>query len=221
MGRDCQSLCDDVWSFDLDILSWRRLNIQLKVKLGFEPIGYGNKVFLFGGMIDPTLLNRNVEILSLLDDKKVCKVCENIYVPFEGEKESEEVKGRLDKIDQQIEFNIKFFEKLAKMIQHPFHAIALLLDNSFNMHSTSISISLHFSHAYFLLIADNSKPQTSSSLKTQLSTFSYECTSTETENWNPYAINLIMAALRLGKSFIFVSQTLNGEKCVASFNERQ
>ena len=58
-------------------------------------------------MVQPALLNENVEILSLGEEKKVCKVCENIYVPVPV-KESEEIGYRVwmkeEKIDLQMSF---------------------------------------------------------------------------------------------------------------------
>ena len=89
------------------------------------------------------------------------------------------------------------------------------------MDSTFLSISLHSSKINYLLIGDNSKSATSSLLKAQLSTFWYESNSNpyKIENQvNCYAINLLLAGLKLGKSFLFVTETMSGEKCVASFN---
>ena len=60
LAHDLEFMYDDVWAFNIETLTWKKLDITLTPKFGFEVVSYQNKLILIGGLINDSLLNNNV-----------------------------------------------------------------------------------------------------------------------------------------------------------------
>lgn len=73
-------------------------------------------------------------------------------------KTPEFVKGYQPPTKKSLEMSLEFIDGMAQLIQFPFHAVGLLIDNSFNMGANEVHINLCAAGSWpYLDIRDNSR----------------------------------------------------------------
>lgn len=123
----------DVWIYNIEMGGWSKCELSVGPRAGSSIHVCDNKLFMLGGAKSLHELCTDMEIINLEPDnlnQLVCGLCQTTYsisrVPY------------LAKCHDSIkrcapEMSIEFVDGMAQLIQFPFHAIGLLIDNSFNM----------------------------------------------------------------------------------------